>query len=277
MLAPFSALLLFFLLDEILRLTIPVRSPMAEAYLEHLKAAHPPLASHFSRVLSAGLSVAKLGVALPAGLGLMLRDCGISENFVHTSRRIERRDVEKYEYVLVMNSRQIEDILAFWPSREEAEQQGIAATNNTVVREDIEGKIHLLGSFGNEGMREVSLPESIGGEYWFQMGTRRIYPGYDKCWSEIKKYVADFIFDLTGYDVNSHAEHSADDNSREVSEDESEDYGEAFLNMSHNPWADGEERSPFDELSKTITSSKFILYFRAHVKSFEIDLTCYQI
>lgn len=160
-----------------------------------------------------------------------------------------------------MNKRQMEDILSIWPSRDESDQSETAPANRIIFREDIEGKVHLLGSFGNEGMREVSLPESIGNEYWFQMGTRRIYPGYDKCWNEIKKYVADFIFDLTGYDVNSHAAHSADEeDSREVSEDESEEYNDPFLNMSQNPWGYGEERSPFEELSRSISNCEFILY-----------------
>src|SRR6266536_272941 len=167
---------------------------MAQAYLEHLKSTHPTLAAHFSRVLSAGLSAAKSGVPLPSGVSLLLRDNGIHENFIHTSRRLERRDVEKYEYVLVMNSRHVEEILSIWPSREEAGHTEDVTTKNVVCREDIEGKIRLLGSFGNEGMREVSLPESISGDYWFQIGTRRIFPGYDTCWNEVKKYVADMVF-----------------------------------------------------------------------------------
>jgi protein-tyrosine-phosphatase len=235
---------------------------MAQAYLEHLKATHPALAGHFSRIGSVGLLASKPGVPLSSGVSLLLRDQGIHENFIHTSRRLERRDVEKYEYVLVMNSRQIDDILEIWLSRENTDHNTISDSHNEVFREDIEGRVQLFGSFGNEGPREVSLPESIGNEYWFQMGTRRIYPGYDKCWNEIKKYMADFILDLTGYDVNSHVAQSADEeDSREVSEDDSTDYNDAFLTMSQNPWGHGDERSRFEELSKAISSSMFTLSF----------------
>lgn len=81
-----------------------VRSPMAQAYLEHLMARYPQLTGYFSRVLSAGLSASKPGVPLPPGVDFMLRDYGISDNFTHISRRLERRDVERFEFLLTMVS-----------------------------------------------------------------------------------------------------------------------------------------------------------------------------
>lgn len=36
-------------------------------------------------------------------------------------------------------------------------------------------------------------------------GTKRIYPGYDKCFNEIKAFMADFVYELTGFDVQSQA------------------------------------------------------------------------
>ncbi len=65
-------------------------------------ALHPQLTHHFSRVLSAGLSASKPGVQLPPGVDYMLRDYGIGHNFKHVSRRLEKRDVEKFEFVLGM-------------------------------------------------------------------------------------------------------------------------------------------------------------------------------
>ena len=90
---------------------------MAQAYLEYLVALHPVLATSFSRILSAGIAASKPGVPLSAGVEFMLRDYGISSKFSHISRRLERRDVEKFEYVLTMSCSQRDTILSRWTPR----------------------------------------------------------------------------------------------------------------------------------------------------------------
>lgn len=230
------------------------RSPMAQAYLEHLMREHVTLAACFSRVLSAGLSASKPGVPLPAGVEFLLRDYGISENFQHTSRRLEKRDVERFEYILAMNQAQIDEILSRYPIRAEAARNG--EVTQGPFREDLAEHVVLLGSFGGHGPREVTHPESINGSRFFHIGSKRIYPGYDKSLQEIKAFIADFIHDLTGYDLHSLEtegleEQDSRDTSRYVSEDE--DYSSVFQDQAR--WSFEDERPGFDELVRAV--SKF--------------------
>ncbi|KAL9621268.1 MAG: hypothetical protein Q9160_004289 [Pyrenula sp. 1 TL-2023] len=230
------------------------RSPMAQAYLEHLMREHVTLAACFSRVLSAGLSASKPGVPLPAGVEFLLRDYGISEDFQHTSRRLEKRDVERFEYILAMNQAQIDEILSRYPVRAETAQNG--EISQGPFREDLAEHVVLLGSFGGHGPREVTHPESINGSRFFHIGSKRIYPGYDKSLQEIKVYIADFIHDLTGFDLHSletegHEEQDSRDTSRYVSEDE--DYSSVFQDQVR--WSFEDERPGFDELVRAV--SKF--------------------
>ncbi|KAL9115515.1 MAG: hypothetical protein Q9227_000836 [Pyrenula ochraceoflavens] len=214
------------------------RGPIAQAYLESLMAQHPTLASCFSRVLSAGLSASKPGVPLPPGVEFLLRDYGICEDFQHTSRRLEKRDVERFEYILAMNQAQIDEVLARYPT-------------------EISGKVALLGSFGEvgrQGAREVSHPESIHGSRFFHIGSKRIYPGYDKCLQEIKTYIADFVLELTGFDVHSPGRDGGEgtdsrDTSREISEDE--DYSSVFQGQTE--WFFDDEQPGFDDLSRAVS------------------------
>jgi protein-tyrosine-phosphatase len=167
---------------------------MAQCYLEHLMAIHPQLTHCFSRVLSSGLSASKPGVQLPPGVDYMLRDCGLSHNFKHVSRRLEKRDIERFEFVLglifclshkipldgsdaspAMNSAHVQEILHTWPPTQmlenvpdqAMESPGLATPHG---RENV----RLLGSFGGHGQREVAIPEAIDHKHWFQVGTRRI-------------------------------------------------------------------------------------------------------
>lgn len=230
-----------------------VRSPIAQAYLQYLLHKHENLATHFSRVLSAGLAACKPGVPISAGVAIMLRDYGICDNFTHTSRRLERRDVEKFEYVLTMNIAQRNDILASWSSRDESSKSSDAQTDS-LTREDLEAKVRVLGSFGSEEMREVPVVESIYGEHWFFIGTKRIYPGYDTCFRAIKAFVRDFVYELTGFDVNDHAtSHSQEAESREISQEVSDDEGYSGVWQSQQWGGFSEERSGFEELSRAIS------------------------
>jgi protein-tyrosine-phosphatase len=166
---------------------------MAQCYLEHLMAIHPQLTRHFSRVLSSGLSASKPGVQLPPGVDYMLRDYGVSHNFKHVSRRLEKRDVDKFEFVLglifslsckrlwidltrlAMNYTHVQEILHTWPPTQTLENgpdQSIESLELTTFhgRENV----RLLGSFGGHDRREVTIPEAINHTHWFQVGTRRI-------------------------------------------------------------------------------------------------------
>lgn len=231
------------------------RSPMAQAYLEHLMIEHVSLAGCFSRVLSAGLSASKPGVPLPAGVEFLLRDYGISESFQHTSRRLEKRDVERFEYILAMNQAQVDEILSRYPTKAEAFQKGEMPQGP--FQEDLAERVVLLGSFGGHGLREVTHPESIHGSRFFHIGSKRIYPGYDKCLQEIKAYIADFVLHQTGIDIHSQdigdgpEEQDSRDASRYVSEDE--DYSNVFQDQAH--WSFEDDRPGFDELSRAV--SKF--------------------
>lgn len=231
------------------------RSPMAQAYLEHLMVDHASLAQYFSRVLSAGLSASKPGLPLPAGVEFLLRDYGISEDFQHISRRLEKRDVERFEYILTMNQAQVDEILSRYPAKAETIQSGELYLGP--FREDLSERVVLLGSFGGHGPREVTHPESIHGSRFFHIGSKRIYPGYDKCLQEIKAYIADFVRDMTGFDLHSHdlsgspEERDSRDTSRYVSEDE--DYSSVFQDQAR--WSFEDERPGFDELSRAV--SKF--------------------
>jgi protein-tyrosine-phosphatase len=229
-----------------------VRSPMAQAYLQYLLHQHEALATNFSRVLSAGVAASKPGVPVSAGVDFMLRDYGICENFVHISRRLERRDVEKFEYVLTMNIAQRDDILASWLSRDESSttSEGHA---DSLSREALEEKVRVLGSFGSEETREVPPLESIYGQHWFFIGTKRIYPGYDKCFQAIKTFVGDFVYDITGFDVHAHTMSSSQEvDSRDISQEVSDDEGYSGVWQSPQ-WGFGEERSGFEELSRAIS------------------------
>jgi protein-tyrosine-phosphatase len=229
-----------------------VRSPMAQAYLQYLLHQHETLATNFSRVLSAGLAASKPGVPISAGVDFMLRDYGICDNFVHISRRLERRDVEKFEYVLTMNTAQRDEVLATWPSRDESSTSSDVQAG-TLTREDLEEKVRVLGSFGNEEAREVPSVESIYGEHWFFIGTKRIYPGYDKCFHAIKAFVGDFVYEMTGFDVHAHKMSSSQEvNSRNMSQEVSDDEGYSGVWQSPQ-WSFAEERSGFEELSRAIS------------------------
>lgn len=221
-------------------------------------AQHPILAAHFSRVSSAGLSASKPGVPLVPGVDFLLRDYNIAENFVHISRRLERRDVEKYEYTLTMNVGQRDDILSRWQPRAELEEHETTPAKH-FSREDIERRVFLLGSFGQEGNqdREVPTPDHIDGHYWFQVGTRRIYPGYERCLSDIKAYIADFIYKATGFDVHAQAlSESQELDSREGSPETSgdEDYSDVYQ-ASH--WPSAEEPAGIEELTRVISQCVF--------------------
>jgi protein-tyrosine-phosphatase len=232
-----------------------VRSPMAQAYLEYLVALHPALAGSFSRILSAGIAASKPGVPLSAGVEFMLRDYGISPNFSHTSRRLERRDVEKFEYVLAMSCSQRDTILSRWAPRSNLLKPE-SANAGELCREDLEDRVAVLGSFGGQGDREVSIAESINQVYWFHVGTKRIYPGYDKCFNEIKAFMADFVYKLTGFDVQSQAVSTTQEiDSRNVSHNVSED--EEFPDQFPSPaWSISEDRSGFEALRREISRCK---------------------
>jgi protein-tyrosine-phosphatase len=167
---------------------------MAQCYLEHLMAIHPQLTHCFSRVLSSGLSASKPGVQLPPGVDYMLRDYGVSHNFKHVSRRLEKRDMERFEFVLglifslsckipldgsdtspAMNSVHVQEISHTWPQMQLLENVLDQSMEPPVLttphgRENV----RLLGSFGGYGQREVAIPEAIDHRHWFQVGTRRI-------------------------------------------------------------------------------------------------------
>jgi len=185
----------------------------------------------------------------------MLRDYGISSKFSHISRRLERRDVEKFEYVLTMSCSQRDTILSRWTPRSNLPvlESGIPGE---VCREDLQDKVAVLGSFGGHGDREVSIAESINQVYWFHVGTKRIYPGYDKCFNEIKAYMTDFIYELTGIDVHSQAvsitqEVSSRNASHDISEDE--EFSDKFPSPS---WSIHEDRSGFEALRREISRCK---------------------
>jgi protein-tyrosine-phosphatase len=237
--------------ETVLTIDVAVRSPMAQAYLQYLLHEHENLATHFSRVSSAGLAASKPGVPLSAGVDFMLRDYGICNNgFAHISRRLERRDVEKFEYVLTMNNAQRDDILA-WSSRDETSTSSDVQAD-TLTREDLEEKVRVLGSFGSEEDQEVPILESIYGEHWFFIGTKRIYPGYDKCFQAVKAFVGDFVYYITGFDVHAHTMSSSQElDSREVSQEVSDDEG--YTGVWQSQWGFAEERSGFEELSRAIS------------------------
>ncbi len=229
-----------------------VRSCIAQAYLQHLVALHPPLAAGFSRILSAGIAASKPGVQASPGVEFMLRDYNINSKFSHTSRRLERRDVEKFEYILTMNGSQRDSILSRWPLRLDKDVSRSSDAGD-VFREDIQHKVVILGSFGDKGEREVAVAESINGEYWFHAGTQRIYPGYDKCFNQNKNYIADFVLDLTGYDVNQHPLNATQGfDSRDVSHEVSED--EAWAESFPDPnWGFDQDRSGIEALRREIS------------------------
>ena len=229
-----------------------VRSPIAQAYLEYLMALHPPLGARFSRVLSAGIAASKPGVPLDAGVQFFLRDYRVSDNFSHTSRRLERRDVNKFEYVLTMSFSQRDQILGRWPLRSDSPASETASINEG-FREDIQEKVALLGSFGGKGEREVAMTETINQRHWFHVGTKRIYPGYDEPFRQIKAYIADFVLDLTGYDVNSQEmSGSLELDSRQASHDISEDEASSASFTSQH-WPFDQERSGVEALKRQIS------------------------
>ena len=185
----------------------------------------------------------------------MLRDYGISSKFSHTSRRLERRDVEKFEFVLTMSCSQRDTILSRWTPRSNLPSSE-SANPGELCREDLQDKVAVLGSFGGHGDREVSIAESINQVYWFHVGTKRIYPGYDKCFLEIKAYMADFVYELTGFDVHSPVVNITQEiDSRNASCDMSEDEG--FSDKFPSPsWSISEDRSGFEALRREITRCK---------------------
>lgn len=86
------------------------------------------------------------------------------------------------------------------------------------------------------------------------------YPGYDRSFNDIKKFVADFVLEMTGYDVNSQAAASGDEfDSREVSQNisEDEDYANALRSSMRDPWDHDSDPSPFEELSQTISQCEY--------------------
>jgi hypothetical protein len=71
--------------------------------------------------------------------------------------------------------------------------------------------------------------------------------------------MADFVLEMTGYDINSRALASSnEDESREVSQNisEDEDYANALRNSMQLPWDPDSETSPFEELSQTISQCR---------------------
>ena len=91
----------------------------------------------------------------------------------------------------------------------------------------------------------------------FQVGTRRIYPGYERCLSDIKAYIGEFIHAVTDYDIHGQAmgsdeEPDSRDTSPGISEDE--DYSDVYQS-SH--WAAGEESSGIEELTRVISHCKW--------------------
>jgi hypothetical protein len=85
------------------------------------------------------------------------------------------------------------------------------------------------------------------------------YPGYDTAFNDIKNFIADFVLEMTGYDINSRAAASSDDGeSREVSQNISEDenYANALRDSMQIPWDPESEASPFEELSQTISQCR---------------------
>lgn len=71
--------------------------------------------------------------------------------------------------------------------------------------------------------------------------------------------MADFVLEMTGYDVNSRAAASSDDDeSREVSQNisEDEDYANALRSSTQPPWDPESETSPFEELSQAISQCR---------------------
>jgi protein-tyrosine-phosphatase len=233
---------------------------MAQAYLEYLVALHPPLAGCFSRILSAGIAASKPGIPLSPGVEFMLRDYGISPTSSHISRRLERRDVEKFEYVLTMSCSQRDTILSRWATRSELVAQD-SGNLGELCREELEERVAVLGSFGGHGDREVSIAESINQEYWFHVGAKRIYPGYDRCLNEIKAYMADFVYALTGFDVHRQAVSlTQETDSRNASHDISEDEG--FPGSFPSPsWSINEDRSGFEALRREISRCKLIYLY----------------
>jgi hypothetical protein len=72
--------------------------------------------------------------------------------------------------------------------------------------------------------------------------------------------MADFVLEMTGYDITSRAAASSDDGeSREASQNisEDEDYANALRNSIQPPWDPESETSPFEELSQTISQCRF--------------------
>jgi protein-tyrosine-phosphatase len=234
---------------------------MAHAYLNHLIEENVALGNKFCRVISAGITARKPGVPLSPGVDFMLRDFGICENFQHTSRRLEARDILNYEFILCLQTAHRDEVLAQFPTRAEISGNGQSPASNITTREDIQNKVYLLGGFGEEQDREVSVPENIGGEYWFQVGRRRIYPGYERCFNDIRRYIHEFVFAITGIDINEMDIDITDtDDSREVSPEHSdnEEFGEGFFDAPNKQWDGPSEESPFDELEKVISTCRLI-------------------
>jgi hypothetical protein len=72
--------------------------------------------------------------------------------------------------------------------------------------------------------------------------------------------MADFVLEMTGYDINSRAAASSDDGeSREASQNisEDEDYANALRNSMQPLWDPESETSPFEELCQTISQCRF--------------------
>ena len=199
-----------------------VRGPLCQAYLIYLLNSHPTLAARFARIQSTGLTADK-GVPLAPGVDFLLRDRGINQNLKHTSRRFDLRELERFEHVLVMNSALKDEIIKTWLSRESdrgAKSQH-SEEDEFLTLELVKERVRELGSYGDEDVQEVARVASIDGQAWFQVGKRRIYPGYETCLRQIKSYLIDFVYSVTGYDVVA-GEMSASQeiDSRQVSDDE---------------------------------------------------------
>jgi protein-tyrosine-phosphatase len=126
------------------------------------------------------------------GVKLFLQDRGIHPDYRHTTRSVCDDDFAYFHHVLAMNSYQIRDLQYIAESYENQ--------NPTL-------ECRLLGSFDGEYPRGVAEPECIGGREWFEVNGARIYPGYEKCFGQIKKYIHEFILNVFGYDVETPNQH----------------------------------------------------------------------
>jgi hypothetical protein len=111
------------------------------------------------------------------GIKLFLKDAGICDDFRHTPRPLLSSDFTAFKYILAMNQYQI-------------------SRAHTVNLERLGVEFRLLGSFGGKGLREVAEPECIGDREWFEVRSTRIYPGYERCFQDIKDYIHDFVQDV---------------------------------------------------------------------------------